>query len=143
MGLARCHLALGDAAAARNVASTAAPVLADLAEEQPVRFGAVAASLAIVDGLAACRLGQSAQAEAAFARAATLNERIITFSPRHQRSAAAIAWFSAAHLRDTGRPIEARAILEAGVAAARAFAAFGIMDGAAILAAFEKELGDP
>jgi hypothetical protein len=93
--------------------------------------------MAIVDGLAACRLGQSAQAEEAFARAATLNERIITSSPLNQRRAAAIAWFSAAHLRDTARQTKARAVMEAGVAAARAFAAFGIMDGAAVLAAFE------
>ncbi|WP_339948875.1 hypothetical protein [uncultured Albimonas sp.] len=140
--IARCQLGLGDPVAAASLGAATLAALHEIASLQPQSLGPKAVDAAIVLGLAQMRLGQSAEAMQTFEQAERDYASILRSSALGLRQSAAIAWFKAELLAELGRKNDAMAILKEGHAAAVGFARFGMMDGAAILKAFETRLYD-
>ena len=140
--LARCQLGLGDPVAAAGLGAATLAALHEIASLQPQRLGPAAVDAAIVLGLAQMRLRQSAEAMQTFEQAERDYASILRSSALGLRGSAAIARFKAELLAELGRKDDAMAVLKEGHDAAEAFARLGMMDGAAILKAFETRLSD-
>ncbi len=109
---------------------------------RPREWVPVAVEAAVILGILAGRTGSPVQAERTFTQAMHINAPTANFSPEGRRRDATIAWFHSALLCETARHENARIVMEDGLSAAKKFAAFGMMDGPAILEAFETMLRD-
>lgn len=140
LDIAQCMLSNGDVGNALDLLVSSKNALDAAFALKPDALRALSADHALTTGICAIAAGDVERSLEAFVRAARINAPQEGRSPYALRRSAVIGWFHASLLQDIGRTDEAAKCFVCGHAVARAFARFEMMDGHAILRAYDAQL---